>query len=243
MTAVLGGCLGFSPGGSGDDPSPTAFRVNTLELRDPHAFLGGNDVTGAVNAAVADAMSVDSPPGDGVLDLSIVLAFAPLDQEGSTSPMRFETSDCTAPVDATRCEAGASPIETTATNGGDPCLDVVAGTTGGYTPAPGAPPAPCFASQPESFELPVGIFVLPLEDVQIAATYGGAPATRLTGMIRGFAPQSTLDSVAIPDGVPLIGGETLGSLVTDTDRDSGPGGPGYYVYFNFVADRVPYTAD
>src|SRR6185503_12177165 len=68
----------------GDDSSapPTAARMNTMEVRDPHMFaLGGAvDVTDTVNSTIADGISMDaSDPPDGRLDLSLVLVFRPWD--------------------------------------------------------------------------------------------------------------------------------------------------------------------
>lgn len=247
MAALLGGCLGFSPGGGDDDPEPTAFRVDSLELRDPHPFIAGTDSVGTINGLVSDTMSVDGPPGDGFLDVSIAIVMMPLDQSGASTPMLLATTDCTAPASSTRCvEPGPGAIDTTATNDvADPCLDVLPGTLGGgYFPLPTPPGAPCFASDAESFALPIGPIALPLEDVQIAATYGADPATRLSGLLRGFTASETLDAIALPETIPLVGGESLGSLLLAEDRDVGPGGAeGYYFYFDFAAGEVPYDAD
>src|SRR5436853_4451047 len=58
---------------------PTAARLDTMQVMDPHLFaFGGFDVTDMVNSAISDGITTDmSDPPDGVLDLSLVLLFRP----------------------------------------------------------------------------------------------------------------------------------------------------------------------
>jgi hypothetical protein len=245
---------GDDGGGDGDgdgdgDGTPTAFRISTLSLRDPHtfAFGGSVDVTGTVNGLIVDAVTMDGDdPPDGLLDLSILVVFQPLDQDGVSSPIEVVFADCTAPADSTSCvpEADTEPVAATATNdGADPCLEPSADTTSGYDPAIELPAAPCFASDAVAFEVELGGIVLPFEDASIAGTYDGAPAERIaTGLIRGFVSEETADMALIPEDVAIVGGDPVSSLLLEADMDTGPGDVvGWYFYLNYEAVAVPYT--
>lgn len=234
---------------AGSDVAPTAFRFTSLSLRDPHTFALNKavDVTGTVNNLVADgiAMDGDDPP-DGLLDLSILVAFSPLDQNGESTPLQVVFADCTAPADSTSCSPSDTlePVDATATNdAADPCLEPLADTTGGYTPDIATPAAPCFASDATAFDIVLGGISLSMEDASIAGTYDGAPAGRITtGLIRGFVSQETADMALIPDDIAIVGGMPVSSLLKDEDKDTGPGGTdGWYFYLEYEAAEVPFT--
>jgi hypothetical protein len=249
-----------APAGADAAPvAPTAYRLDAVTLQDPHVFLdllgACVDVTDQVNTAISDKLTKDADH-DGNLDYSLVLLFAPLDQTPGDMPTgTFVTASCTAPAAGTTCNgAGASRASATVTNlGSGTCLAPAAGTTThSYTPPVNAPAAPCFSSASTSYSFTAGGANITLEDAELAAAYGGNPATSLThGLMRGFLRQADADLImvdlsAIGDGlVPLgqlfAGG--LGSCVGDhSDRDTGPNGePGWYLYFNFTAVKVAYT--
>jgi cysteine-rich repeat protein len=152
----------------------TAFRVDTMTLADPHPFAAGLlDVSGTVNGLLTDAITKDgSDPADGLLDLSIVPVFRPIDQgAAAATPLDIVFAECGAPVESTQCTrpATGTVVATTATNSAS-CLAPLADTTGGYDPAVVTPSAPCFSSAPASFDVTLGGIVLPLQDARIAAT-------------------------------------------------------------------------
>ena len=244
---------------------PVAFRISDLDLRDPHmfvSFLGCRDVTDtpltgfAVNDDYATKIQTDGTPSDGFLNLSLLSVFSPLDQSvpgGGT--FTFTAGVCTAPMASTSCTASGSPLAIAFTNAGvGQCLAALAGTTRPFAPAVGSTPAPCFGGAPAEIAFPFLGISLPLHDVEIAATYGGTPATTLTsGLLRGFLTQADANTILLPAALPLIGGTALGSTLggggscspTD-DRDTGPDGlggttTGWWFYFNYTATQVPYT--
>jgi hypothetical protein len=48
---------------------------------------------------------------------------------------------------------------------------------------------------------------IPLQDVQVGATYVGNPATQLTnGLMRGFISETDADNTILPASLPLVGG-------------------------------------
>lgn len=254
-TLFVVACGSGSDGGGGGDPdgggdvTPTAFRFTSLSLRDPHTFALNKsiDVTDTVNGLVADAIATDADdPPDGLLDLSILVAFVPLDQDGESTPLQVVFADCTAPADSTSCSPNDmfEPVDATATNdAADPCLEPLADTTGGYTPAIESPGAPCFASDATAFDVVLGGISLSMEDASIAGTYDGAPASQIaTGLIRGFVSQETADTALIPEDIAIVGGMPVSSLLKDEDKDTGPGGAeGWYFYLAYEAAVVPYT--
>jgi hypothetical protein len=114
------------------------------------------------------------------------------------------------------------------------------------------PAAPCAESAPTTIIFPLGLFNIPLQDVQVGATYVGDPATNLiNGEIRGFISETDANGIVIPPDIILVGGQTLSSLlaggtgncqVGQDDRDTGPGSvSGWYLYINFTAHRVTWT--
>lgn len=250
LVSTLAIACGGDDGGGGDgdgDVTPTAYRITSLNLRDPHTFaLGSLDVTDMVDGLIADGITMDADdPPDGNLDLSITVVMLPLDQAGGSTPMQVVFADCTAPQSSTECapDPDTAPVDSTATNDpSDPCLDLLPDTTSDYNPPVSLPGAPCFSSDAEAFNVALGDIDLAMEDARIAATYDADPATRLTGLIRGFVSQATADAALIPDDVAVVGGQPISSLLVDGDKDTGPnGGDGWYFYLNFVADEVPYT--
>lgn len=250
-------CVGPVPACPGM-PAPTAFRITTLNLRDPHAFtqvIVCLDSTATLNGLINDTFTQDQDM-DGILDLSYLLIFRPLDQAGSTGNLDFVlAADCTAPAGTTSCDLG--PFATSvalsyANQAAGACLGTVPGTTtGSFSPAPTVPASPCFVTAPASLALDLGGIIVTLQDAQVAGTYVGNPATSISnGLGRGFISEASANAVIIPATIPLVGGMPLSALLpggmgncSSIDaRDMGPGGTlGWWVYFNFAAQVVPYT--
>ena len=241
-TAAGDGCDGacmFEP--------PTATRLDTLEVRDPHmfAFDGAIDITDQVNDAIRDGVTTDmTDPPDGVLDLSFVLLFRPWDPARESGRVdAVAGAACTAPLASTMCmfDPAAVVVESNATNGDSTCLSPGGGTTGGYDPPVGTPSGRCFATDKHVVNLALGSVQLMLQDTQIAATYSASGHTLSNGLMIGFITEATADATILPADLPVVGGMPLSSILKDSDKDDGPGGRGWWFYMNFTASEVPYT--
>ena len=239
---------------------PTAFRFTDLDLRDPHVFvnfIACNDVTDtqlagfAVNSKFQDSITMDTD-GDGLLDFSPTIVFRPLDQSAGTSDVEIHIADCTAPMAGTSCTAGAgSTAMATATNmSGTQCLDALAGTTHGYSPAITPTSAPCFVTSPVTLTITVADIPITLHDARIAATYVGNPATTLAnGLLMGFMSETDADNTTLPSSLPLVGGHPLSELLAGgknscpkySDMDTDNGVTGWWFYLNFPAAKVTWT--
>lgn len=246
----------------------TAFRMSDLDLMDPHIYIqlfGCRDITNGnvpfnasppINALIENAVTLDED-GDGLLDLSFLVIFRPLDQaDGATGGLSIAEADCTEPMSSTTCvvdpaqhfvQSGSYTTDT-----GANCLEPFPSTTRPYTPAVDASVPPCFVSTNINLTIDIGGILIPLTDVQVGATYVGSPATGLTnGLLRGFIAEADADAIALPGDLPLIGGDPLSSVLpggtgncaAHDDRDIGPDGVtmGWWFYLNFPADAVPVT--
>ena len=248
----------------------TAYRFTDLDLRDPHLYvdyLGCRDITdntflgSSINSGLQTRIQSDSTH-DGLLDLSLLVIFDPLDQSAPGGALRFGESSCTAPLAGTVC--GPAPSEnlqslSSANSTLGSCLGELAGTTyASYTPDVASPAAPCFVSDElPVFNLPLLLGTpVPLRHVRVAATYSGDPATALvTGLLRGFLTEADANNTIIPASQALVGGQPLSVLLpggdppgtpiccsSHSDLDVGPAGEsGWWMYFNFTAAPVPYS--
>jgi hypothetical protein len=235
----------------------TVFRLQDLDLRDPHLytlfFTSCTDFTDSnalfsVNDSLQDAILGDTNPADGYLDLSYVLEFEPLDQSLATNALEFGATQCTAPMAGTACTLSPTPTATTATlSDAQTCLEPVANTLYGYTPATASTPAPCFATAPTTLLLNLAGLPVALHDAQIAATFDANPATTLSnGLVRGFLSEADADATIIPPSYPAIGGQPLSSILpggngncaAHSDKDVDGDTVGWWFYFNFPAARV-----
>jgi len=236
---------------------PTVFRVTDLDLRDPHAFFNFIfcvDITDTnLNPSLATAINTDADL-DGLLDLSMLLYFRPLDQVSTGGNMDLGVGDCTAPIGTTVCDQTATspPAPTTFSNVTiGSCLAPYAGTTSGYSPpvAPTSAPPTCFVSASVTFEFDLAGTPIPLQDVQVAANYVGDPAGSLAnGLFRGFISEAVADTIVVDLGTfgtailsSLLPGGT-GACAGGDDRDVGLDGHtlGWWFYFNYSAAEVPY---
>ncbi len=253
---------------------PTVFRMSDLDLRDPHAFasvpfFGCQDITNTVvgmdgvNPQFQASIQNDGD-ADGLLDLSFVMAFRPLDQvNGATHPADLYEADCTAPAASTSCAptTGGSVTRytyTSATSG--TCLSPVTGTTrASYTPAIGTPGAPCWSTDAQDLTLVISGIAITLRDAQLGATYVGAPATLMSnGLLRGFLTVADAEATVLPSTLPIVGGSRLAEVLRgypgnpglgiaancsgSSDMDTHPThGAGWWMYLNFPASQVTWT--
>jgi cysteine-rich repeat protein len=248
---------------------PTAFRIDSLVLQDPHVFptlivcLG--DQTAALNAIVHNRLDGDTTPMDGFLDLSPVLVFDPLQtQPERTSTLDVVFASCTAPAETSTCDgsAGVRSAGTVRNRAGGSCVDgaqIVATTTAAYGRDDiDRPSAPCFMGGADALILDIGGSLIELHDGRVAGVL--VQNGIMTGLLSGFISQTAADRTLIQLPPPISTSVTLGSLLagdpaccwTDVnmdgvvdhdDRDLGPDGVtrGWYFYFNFTAVEVPYT--
>jgi hypothetical protein len=247
----------FTPTPTPTDGPQTVFRVDSVSLRDPHVFpaaLGCTDITELANQLI-------QPQLDG-LSLNLLAIFRPLNQPpGAGADLDIQLGECTGtPPDEVCGPDDSDPFQTTYFNlAAGTCVGTLAGSTGpdnvgAYSPAVTTASAPCAGTSPIEITFPLGLFEIPLEDVQVGATYVGLPATNLiNGIIRGFISEDDADDVILPPEIPLVGGNSLSSLLAGSpsncrtplgqdDRDTGPGSVlGWYFYLNFTAHEVTWT--
>jgi hypothetical protein len=244
-------------------PAPTAFRINHMEVRDPHIFsdaLFCSDITGVANALLDQSLTQDKgPPTDGSLDINILPIFSPLAPDAASGAFALDLgATCTVPQASTACTStGAQVTQSVATNlATGTCLAPIAGTTfSGYTPAISAATGPCFSSDAvDTIDVSLGTVTIHMTNAQIGGTYSGSPTTLSNGLLRGFVSLDQARATLFPSTLPLVGGKTLAQLLAggDTfctrpgggnDLDVGPDGvtKGWYFYINYTAAQVPYT--
>ena len=243
----------------------SAFRIETLSLRDPHAFARVViciDITGNLNTELSDAITMDGDmPADMTLDLSIAQIFNPLLQTaGSATPTYLSFPDCRTPPATTMCSlpvGGTTAGMTSAMNlgGTSVCLPTLAGTVRPYSPAVTVPTAGgganCYTANAGSVTFTLAGIPINLTEASIGGEYVGTPATSIRdGLIRGFLSEADANAAILPADIAVVGGRSLGSLLrggtgncqSGSDMDmSTTGARGWYMYLNFTARLVPYT--
>jgi hypothetical protein len=248
-----------------DPAAPAAFRFVDLDLRDPHVyapFQGCRDITDAPlmqfawNAAVQARLEGDQD-ADGALDASLVTVFRPLAQGAATGALELHRPRCSAPVSTTTCHragaAGPAVVTTVANLGpGVTCLAALPGTVRPYAPAVTSALPPCHRTDPMTITLDLAGAAVTLRNARIAATYFGDPAQGTNnGLLMGFLTVADARATVLPASMPLVGGQTLESVLPGgngactgfSDRDVDGGTPGWWLYFNFLAARVPWIDD
>ena len=241
--------------GNGD----VAYRVDWMELRDPHLFyrifFTCSDITSNVNDQMADSINNDTDDTpDGILNLSLVIITRPLEQSTPyTGNADIAVAACTDPPETTVCdEDPATPIQATQlTNTADgTCLAPYPGTTGGYNPPvePTVAPPVCLATTYLDVVLNLGGVLVVMHDTEVSATYVGDPAESLiSGMLRGFIPYDEAQTTMVDLG--FLGTHPLSDLLRPDacgdgdDMDVGLDGstPGWWFYLNFTAVEVPWV--
>lgn len=244
-------------------PPATALRISDLDLRDPHVSIdvpvvGCSDFTDqplpfglapALNVQIETAITTDGD-SDGWLDLSTLVLLRPWDPVAAGERMDLAGGECAAPFPPAACGLPAEGIPQTTSYVGlaaGACLEVVPGTTSGYVPAVATATGPCVLSAARPMVFDLGQVVLPLHDVQLAATpVDAAPSGLVGGLMRGFLRETDADATPIPATVPVVGGQPLsillpggtGNCSAGDDRDTHLGEPGWWFYFAFTADAV-----
>ena len=242
--------------------TPTVFRIDSLALRDPHVFidadifgcLDGTDDIGlpgvdSVNDIIDDFLNLDGDK-DGCLDTTTLLAFRQwVATDTGIETVDFRSGQC---ASATECGPGDAPAGSRSlysTQDMGTCLEPLAATTSGYSPAVGTPDAPCFSSVIGDASLAfLGDIPLNLLDVQIASMFsaGEPPSNLISGLLFGFLLESEADAFILPADLPVVGGQSLsslfpggtGSCAGSDDRDTHNLESGWWLYFNFTASAI-----
>ena len=227
----------------------SAYRVSGLEIADPHLFapaLACADIGVVVNALLNASITTIAEDAD-YYGVSMVFVFNPLEQEGTGV---LTTADCTGELEAPSC-TNFTPLFTTtyASQEGGACLEAMVDTTTTGWGEVNTVAGPCFVTAPGSLTLEFSGIQIPLEDAQLAAQFDDDPAASLTnGLLRGFLSEAAAEAVVLPDDLPLVGGNTLSSLLPgganadDTPRcltesengelDTHEGEQGWWFYVN-----------
>jgi len=243
-----------------------SYRTSSLWLRDPHVFInipvfGCTDFTDndlplglgpSFNSQLATAITADGD-SDGFLDLSLMLLGRPFSPTAVDVRMDTASGQCAAPSPPTTCARDAADIPQTHNYNSQAsglCLDVVPGTTSGYSPAVTAPAAACFVTDARSLGLATSGIGLPLLAVQAAATFQGNPATSMSpGLLRGFLTEAAANAILLPANIPIVGGQPFsillpggqGSCANHDGRDTFETQSGWWFYFNYEAVPTPWT--
>ena len=244
----------------------TAYRIIDLDLRDPHAyisFLGCRDITDvalagfSINGQLQTEIETDADL-DGFLDMSTLIVFDNYDPNALGGTLTLLDANCTLPAGSTTCTpSGGAPFIVSYQNAAaGACLEALVGTTyDPYTPEITPSTAPCFASEEFAGILMLfgGSTPISLAHMQIAATYG--TPNLINGLIRGFLTETTANNTILPNTMPLVGGQPFSVLLpggdppgtgincaAHSDIDFVAGVRGWWVYFNFTAEAVPYTS-
>ncbi|MBW2523223.1 MAG: hypothetical protein JRI23_03570 [Deltaproteobacteria bacterium] len=247
--------------GSGDT---VVFRISAVAVREPHFFvrpvfsctdLTDRGVMGepSINRMLNDFITGDDPSDpNGILDLSLMMLFRPLDTRAASGRMDFGAGNCSTPASSTECDLdpAAYPTRAQVVNRSDGyCMvpDANDLSSAEYSPRPTAVAGPCFTTAPFDTTLRLGLVDLPVRDATVAGTYrsGGIG----WGSLRGFVTEGDADSVLLPDSLPIVGGKPIsvmfpggdGNCARHDDRDVHEGRVGWWIYAEFNAEEVKYV--
>jgi hypothetical protein len=240
-----------------DGFEPTNYRFTELAVRDPHVFvnfISCNDITDAalfgfsVNSALQTSIQTDGN-GDGFYDLSYLQRLYPLDEnDGAVGAADFVSANCSTTTGACVADGSLPLLSMYTSQAIGQCLSVIAGTTHPYSPAVTQPSGPCFATSGVSVTLSLGGIPVALQNARIGATYSD-PAHLTNGLLSGFISETDANNTILPMTLPLVGGQTLSSLLPGgsgncagfSDKDIVGGVTGWQFYLNFSATRVNYS--
>ena len=245
------GCCPMGVTGQQDNDCPAAYRITALNLRDPHTFVnvaGCNDVTNIADSTEQYQMTHDGN-SDGYYDDSQVIVFRPLAQTGGTTTPAEVYFQALCTTAATTCKPGSiASAALTATNAATgTCLQPVANTTKPYNPAVTNSTGPCFSTGAVNTTGEVLGTAAAVQQMQIAGTYVGTPATSITnGLYAAFITQTEAQAKNAQVGLLnasiasfFPGGS--GNCNMMSDKDTYNAQSGWWVYYNFTATAVPWN--
>ena len=222
---------------------PSAFRVTQATLRDPHLFAEAgrgfcicSDGTSYVNDMAADEIQS--------LAHNIVFVFTPLDAGAGTNRVEaHEDANC---ASAGECRPAAPPVVGSAVHtvaGDTACFAADRSNLTSSYGAPNSPSPPCAVSDPLALTIDFAGAELALTDVRIAARFSG---DRLVdGVLEGFLSTSAARAAVLGSHDQLCGGTLRvydllkGGDACESGDDSDGGG--WFLYWNFVAERVDWS--
>jgi len=221
---------------------PTAMRITSIALRDPHVYFVSCSLDATATANSIFQMAVDD------YTLSTVGVFRPLDPLEATTPMDiFPEASCMmdSPVDS--CAAAGEVVMTTANNTATGACYTPDPTTLSYPgTAPNSPTDNCFATNEETVTLNLNGAALLLENAVVAGEYAGDRIEN--GVLAGFVTYATAMTVMVPN--PITGGADRlydllrgGGCTGDDDdpRMAGGSDAGWWFYIDFAAEEVSWT--
>jgi hypothetical protein len=245
--------------GSGDAVSVTAppaqgvsdaFRITELYLRDPHLFSGISDLTErpvlnvSINQILIPNKLTMDADHDGFLDVSILFLMPPSEAIAAGATLTIVDGACAASLPAQCTHEPASSLRATwqiesRTTG--TCLEPSPGTTSAYQPAIAVPSAPCFVtSVGAELVFNLGGVDVPVVGARVSATYRALPEPALVnGLLAGFVTNTAARQARLPDELGA-----LSDFVKQQDHDlaaSPTGEDGFWIYLNFIAERIVYT--
>ena len=238
---------------------PTAFRMITLDLMDPHIYVDGGfifgcrDVTDSPFFGFSVNASLQSSCDD--YSLNYITVHRPLVTTGSGN-VDVVDGECMAGTPPT-CQVGMGmTFPTTLTNSpaGMTCYTPDPATLTGPYPDPNTVTGPCFVTAPRNITIAISGTPIPLRDARVAATYsGGVPPNMLvSGVISGFLTVADAQAAILPDTLPAVGGDSLyqhlaaghasgSSCSSRDDRDTYMGMQGFWFYVNFTASVATWS--
>jgi len=235
-------------------PRPTAFRINSLDLMDPHiyvSFIGCRDVTDSPLLG----FSVNGELQNSIDDYTInyITVHRPLNLAVATNPMDLVDGTCTsaAPMPPI-CDIGPMGLvfPSTAHNMGvgSTCFTPDPTRLNSAYSRPNTVTGPCFVSDPVNIVVTISGTPIPLRDAIVTATYsGGVPPNQLvSGVLTGFLTEADARAAILPASLPLVGGDSIwqhlaaarasgSSCSTRDDRDTYMGTTGFWFFLNFTA--------
>ena len=224
-----------------ETPVPTAFRITSLEVRDPHVFLPGCtiDGTSAANGIFMDAVERNALNTAGV--------FRPIDPAAPSTPMDvFPGAACTGagtPLDA--CAASGPVVATNANNQtSGTCFAAPPSTLSYPATAPNAPMGSCFATTPSTVQLNLNGSLVTMQNAVVAGEY--VPGGIRNGILSGFVSYATARNTMVTFGAgSLILYDLLrgGGCPGDDDDPLFVGGAdaGWWFHLDFEATEVSWT--
>ncbi len=205
---------------------------------------------------------VDADALDGLVDIGFVVKFSPIAQgDGESTEGEFVVSDCNVIEPAPSAAGGPTPCSpsvindparasfTLTTQASGTCLEPLPGTTDFPVPTVEAGDNGCFVSDPFDVTISLGSVVsIPLTDARIAAQWQEDPATGLeNGLVSGFISEADAEAIVID--FAAIQGQTLAQTLSPLNeppcnhRDEKDGVVGWWVYFKFSAEPVPWQGN
>jgi len=222
---------------TGEPVTYDLFRINSIEIADPHFYdpvVCIADITGMVNTQLNDGVTMDTDE-DGKLDLNLMLLYDEFNQKADAD-CDFATGECLVPLADPFCNFGVDgTAEATSYTNADACLmpDPAHLSHGDIPQVAG----PCFTTSIlPTYTLSLGDFSLPLQNLEISATYVGDPATEMTnGVLRGFLTEEDAMNTILPEDIDVVGGRPISDLLCkDGEKDDLDGTSGWWMYVRFT---------